>query len=90
MKRDISIDCSHYKNIEHFYNDMGNLLGFTYISTPNLDELWEAIFNYIEPNITIRLYSYSCLLNLFGTSAHAIDELFQKAQNREGLEVLFN
>ena len=90
MRRDISVDCSAYNSPNHFYEDMGNLLGFSYISEPNMDELWEAVFNYIEPNITIRFYGYNSLLNLFGPSSPAIDELFKKAQNRDGLEIIFN
>ena len=57
----------------------------------NLDDLWECLTSYIDPNIRLIVNDYQGLISTMGAEAEAFKEIFEKlVATCPEMEILLN
>ena len=91
MKREFTIDASSYSDKSDFYTEIEQLFGFPTYYGHNLDDLWDGLTSYIEPNIKIIIHSHQKLIDLFGPEAEGFKNILTRAPvEGRSLEILCN
>lgn len=91
MKRELYLDGSTIFSIEDFHDQVQELFGLPHYYGRNLDDFWECLTSYINPNIRLIVHDFNHLVHVFGPEAEALKEIFDRLPiTNEETEVLLN
>lgn len=90
-KRELYLDGAHIYSVEDFHDQVAQLFGFPSYYGRNLDDLWDCLNSYIDPNLRLTIRSFDHLIHIFGPEAEALKEVFEKLpQYHPEMEILYN
>lgn len=91
MKRELYLDGSTIYEIKDFHDQVTALFGLPHYYGRNLDDFWECLTSYINPNIRLIVHDFNNLVRVFGPEAEALKEIFEKLPTYiPEMEVLLN
>lgn len=91
MKRELYLDGSTIHSVDAFHDQVQELFGLPHYYGRNLDDLWECLTSYINPNIRLIIHDFQNLLSVFGPEAEAVKDIFEKLPNHKPeIEILLN
>lgn len=90
-KRELYLDGRSIHNISDFHDQVAQLFGLPGYYGRNLDDLWDCLNSYIDPNLRLTIHDFDHLIQVFGPEAEALKEIFAKLpQYHPEMEILFN
>ena len=90
-KRELYLDGSQIFSVEEFHDQVSQLFGFPSYYGRNLDDLWECLNSYIDPNLRLTIRDFEHLIQVFGPESEGLKEVFEKLpQNHPEMEILYN
>jgi len=91
MKRELYFDGRAVHSVEDFHKQVQVLFGLPSYYSHNLDDLWECLTSYIDPNVRIIIHDFNNLVTVFGPEAEGLKEIFEKLPGAcPELELLLN
>ena len=89
-KRELYLDGGVITSIEEFHDQVSQLFGLPSYYSRNLDDLWDCLNSYIDPNIRLMIRDFNQIIKVFGPEAGALKEIFEKLpQYHPEFEVLY-
>ena len=90
-KRELYLDGARIYSIEEFHDQVSQLFGLPSYYGRNLDDLWDCLNSYIDPNIRLIIRDFDNLLNVFGPEAEGLKEVFERLPSyHPEMEILYN
>ncbi len=90
-KRELYLDGGQIYSIEDFHDQVSQLFGFPSYYGRNLDDLWDCLNSYIDPNLRLTIRGFDHLITVFGPEAEGLKEVFEKLpQYHPEMEILYN
>ena len=63
-KRELYLDGSQIFSVEEFHDQVSQLFGFPSYYGRNLDDLWECLNSYIDPNLRLTIRDFEHLIQV--------------------------
>lgn len=91
MKKEITIDAHQLSSTKEFYSEIHMALGVPSFYQHNLDDLWEALTNFLEGPVKIIIYGSKNLEHIFQSEYSTLYNILTDAPRQSSLlEILIN